>query len=48
LTGNKKELKQKTAELIIAFVDILNNQKDTWINFQFNIYKYYKIVIKIL
>jgi len=29
LTGNKKELKQKTAELIIAFVDILNNQKDT-------------------
>ena len=29
LTGNKKELRQKTAELIIAFVDILNNQKDT-------------------
>jgi hypothetical protein len=29
LTGNKKELKQKTAELLIAFVDILNNQKDT-------------------
>ena len=29
LTGNKKELKQKTAELLIVFVDILNNQKDT-------------------
>ena len=29
LTGNKKELRQKTAELILAFVDILNNQKDT-------------------
>ena len=29
LTGNKKELRQKTAELLIAFVDILNNQKDT-------------------
>ena len=29
LTGNKKELKQKTAELLIAFIDILNNQKDT-------------------
>lgn len=29
LTGNKKELRQKTAELIIVFVDILNNQKDT-------------------
>ena len=29
LTGNKKELKQKTAQLLIAFVDILNNQKDT-------------------
>ena len=28
LTGNKKELRQKTAELFIAFVDILNNQKD--------------------
>jgi hypothetical protein len=28
LTGNKKELKQKTAQLLIAFVDILNNQKD--------------------
>lgn len=29
LTGNKKELRQKTAELIIAFVDILNNEKNT-------------------
>ena len=29
LTGNKKELRQKTSELIIAFLDILNNQKDT-------------------
>ena len=29
LTGNKKELRQKTAELLIAFVDILHNQKDT-------------------
>jgi len=29
LTGNKKELRQKTVELILAFVDILNNQKDT-------------------
>ncbi len=29
LTGNKKELRQKTAELLIAFVDIMNNQKDT-------------------
>jgi len=29
LTGNKKELRQKTAELLIAFIDILNNQKDT-------------------
>ena len=29
LTGNKKELRQQTAELIIAFIDILNNQKDT-------------------
>jgi hypothetical protein len=29
LTGNKKELKQKTAELLIIFIDILNNQKDT-------------------
>ena len=29
LTGNKKELRQKTSELIIVFLDILNNQKDT-------------------
>ena len=29
LTGNKKQLRQKTAELIISFVDILNNQKET-------------------
>jgi len=29
LTGNKKELRQKTAELLIAFIDILHNQKDT-------------------
>jgi hypothetical protein len=29
LRGNKKELKQKTAEILIAFIDILNNQKDT-------------------
>ena len=29
LTGNKKELRQKTAELLLAFVDILNSQKDT-------------------
>jgi len=29
LTGNKKELRQKTAELMIAFLDILNNSKDT-------------------
>jgi len=29
LTGNKKELKQKIAQLVIAFVNILNNQKDT-------------------
>lgn len=28
LTGNKKELRQKIAELFIAFIDILNNQKD--------------------
>jgi hypothetical protein len=28
LTGNKKELRQKTVELLIAFIDILNNQKD--------------------
>jgi len=29
LTGNKKELKQKTVELLINFMDILNNEKDT-------------------
>jgi len=29
VTGNKKELRQKTAEIIIAFIDILNNDKDT-------------------
>ena len=29
LTGNKKELRQQTAELLIAFIDIINNQKDT-------------------
>jgi len=29
LTGNKKELKQKTVELLISFIDILNNEKDT-------------------
>jgi hypothetical protein len=29
LTGNKKELRQKTAELLIVFIDILNNQKDS-------------------
>ena len=29
LTGNKKELRQKTVELMIAFIDIMNNQKDT-------------------
>jgi hypothetical protein len=29
LTGNKKELRQKTAELIIAFFDIFNSQKET-------------------
>ena len=28
LTGNKKELRQKTVELLIAFIDILHNQKD--------------------
>jgi hypothetical protein len=28
LTGNKKELKQKTAELLIAFIDIFRNEKD--------------------
>lgn len=29
LTGNKKELKQKVSELLIAFMDILRNEKDT-------------------
>lgn len=29
LTGNKKELKQKTAELLIAFMHILRNEKET-------------------
>jgi hypothetical protein len=29
-TGNKKSLRQKTAQLIIVFVDILNNQKETF------------------
>jgi len=29
LTGNKKELRQKVVELIIAFIDILHNEKDT-------------------
>jgi len=29
LTGNKKELRQKTSGLLICFIDILNNQKDT-------------------
>jgi len=29
LTGNKKELRQKTVELLIAFIDIMHNQKDT-------------------
>ena len=28
-SGNKKNLKQKTAELLIVFINILNNQKDT-------------------
>jgi DNA-binding protein H-NS len=28
-TGNKKELRQKTAELLIAFIDIMNNEKNT-------------------
>jgi hypothetical protein len=27
LTGNKKELRQKTAELLIVFMEILNNEK---------------------
>jgi len=29
LTGNKKLLKQSTAELLIIFIDIMHNQKDT-------------------
>jgi hypothetical protein len=29
LTGNKKELRQKTAELLISFIDIMNNEKHT-------------------
>jgi DNA-binding protein H-NS len=29
LSGNKKVLRQKTAELLIAFINILNNQKDS-------------------
>jgi hypothetical protein len=29
LSGNKKVLRQKTAELLIAFINILDNQKDT-------------------
>jgi hypothetical protein len=28
LTGNKRELKQKTAELLVAFMDIFRNEKD--------------------
>ena len=29
LTGNKRELKQKTAELLVAFMDIYRNEKET-------------------
>ena len=29
LTGNKKELRHKTSELLIAFISILDNEKDT-------------------
>jgi hypothetical protein len=29
VTGNKKELRQKVAELFICFVNIMNNEKDT-------------------
>jgi len=29
LSGNKRELRQKMAELLIAFIDILHNQKDS-------------------
>jgi hypothetical protein len=28
LTGNKRELKQKTAELLVAYMDIFRNEKD--------------------
>ena len=29
LTGNKKEIRQKTAELIVVFIGMLDNEKDT-------------------
>jgi hypothetical protein len=29
LTGNKKELRQKVVEVLIAFIDIMHNEKDT-------------------
>lgn len=29
LTGNKRELKQKTAELLVSYMDIFRNEKDT-------------------
>jgi hypothetical protein len=29
LTGNKKELKQRTAELLVSFMDIFNSEKET-------------------
>ena len=29
LTGNKRELKQKTAELLVAYMDIFTNEKET-------------------
>lgn len=29
LSGNKKDLRQKTAELLVAFIGILDNEKDT-------------------
>ena len=29
ITGNKKQLRQQTAELLTVFINILNNQKDT-------------------
>lgn len=28
-SGNKKELRQKVTQLLVAFIDIMNNQKDT-------------------